>query len=61
MCTKVRGQSFLGKADFVERLIGHLKKSKYIKEIPGQQMCIERPSLNSLFNARLLHQKPQGY
>ncbi len=55
--TKVKGQSILGEADFVERLIGYVKESKDIKEIPRHQRYINRPSLNELFNEKLLRQK----
>ncbi len=55
--TKVKGQSMLGEADFVERLIGYVKESKDIKEIPRHQRYINRPSLNELFNEKLLRQK----
>ncbi len=55
--TKVKGQSILGEADFVEGLIGYVKESKDIKEIPRHQRYINRPSLNELFNERLLRQK----
>lgn len=55
--TKVKGQSILGEADFVERLIGYVKESKDIKDIPRYQRYINRPSLHELFNERLLRQK----
>jgi REP element-mobilizing transposase RayT len=55
--TKVKGQSVLGESDFVERLIGYVKKSKDIKEIPKHQRYINRPSLNELFNEKTLRQK----
>jgi len=55
--TKVKGQSILGETDFVERLIGYVKESKDIKEIPRHQRYIDRPSLNELFSEKLLRQK----
>lgn len=55
--TKVKGQSVLGESGFVERLIGYVKKSKDIKEIPKHQRYINRPSLNELFNEKTLRQK----
>jgi len=55
--TKVKGQSVLGESDFVERLIGYVKKNKDIKEIPKHQRYINRPSLNELFNEKTLRQK----
>ncbi len=55
--TKVKGQSILGEDSFVERLIGYVKESKDIKEIPRCQRYINRPNLNDLFKEKLLSEK----
>jgi len=47
--TEVRGQALLGEDDFVDRLTDHLKKHKYIPEIPRSQRYAYRPSLENLF------------
>ncbi len=39
----------LGDIDFVERLIGYVKKSKDIIEIPRNQRYVDRSSLRELF------------
>ena len=54
---KLKGQSILGDVDFVDRLIGYIKESKDITEIPRNQRYVERPSLRELFNERLLKEK----
>jgi DNA-directed RNA polymerase specialized sigma subunit len=54
---RVKGQCILGEADFVEKLIGYVTGSRDIKEIPKRQRYINRPSLNELFNERLLREK----
>lgn len=46
---KLKGQSILGDIDFVDRLIGYVKKSKDIIEIPRNQRYVDRPSLRGLF------------
>ncbi len=45
----MKGQSILGDIDFVDRLIGYVKKSKEIIEIPRSQRYVDRPSLRELF------------
>ena len=47
---KVKGQSILGKDEFVEGLIKYLKRYEEIKEIPKSQRYIGRLALNDLFN-----------
>ncbi|MFQ5965736.1 MAG: helix-turn-helix domain-containing protein [Candidatus Scalinduaceae bacterium] len=54
--SKVKGQSILGEADFVEKLIEYVIERKDIKEIPKHQRYINRPSLNELFNEKSLRQ-----
>jgi REP element-mobilizing transposase RayT len=46
---KLKGQSILGDIDFVDRLIGYVRKSKDIIEIPRNQRYVDRPSLRNLF------------
>ena len=52
--TEVRGQALLGEEDFVDQLVDHLKKHKNIPEIPRSQRYADRPSLEKLFNERIL-------
>ena len=47
---ELKGQSILGDIDFVDRLIGYVKKSKDIIEIPRSQRYVDRPSLRELFS-----------
>ncbi len=54
---KLKGQSILGDVDFVDRLIGYVKESKDIIEIPRNQRNVDRPNLRELFNERLLKEK----
>ncbi len=46
----VKGQSILGKEDFVESLIDYVKGYRDIKEIPKSQRYISRPGLDILFS-----------
>ncbi|MBT3879531.1 MAG: addiction module toxin RelE [Candidatus Scalindua sp.] len=50
---KLKGQSILGDIDFVDRLIGYVKESKDIIEIPRNQRYVDRPSLIELFGKKL--------
>ncbi len=52
--SKVRGQSLLGKEDFVERLIGYVRGYEDIEEIPKSQRYMTRPKLDSLLTKRVL-------
>ncbi len=49
---KLKGQSIPGDVDFVDRLIGYIKKSKDMIEIPRRQRYIDRPSLRELFKEK---------
>ena len=48
----VKGQSLLGKEDFVKKLIVYVKGKEEIQEIPRQQRFIGRPCLEMLFNKK---------
>ena len=50
--TEVRGQTLLGEDDFVDKLVGHLKKHKNIPDIPRSQRFAARPSLEKIFSER---------
>lgn len=52
--TKVRGQILFGNEDFIERFTDYLKGHEDIQEIPKIQRYISRPSLDSLFEERIL-------
>jgi REP-associated tyrosine transposase len=45
---QVQGQSLLGGADFVDRLIGYVRGYEKVKEIPREQRRLGRPSLTDL-------------
>lgn len=47
---EVKGQSVLGKENFVEKLIKYVKGYEDIKEIPKSQRYVSRPNLRTLFN-----------
>lgn len=49
---KLKGQSILGDVDFVAMLIGYVKESKDIIEIPRNQRYVDRPSLKELFREK---------
>ena len=51
---EVRGQTVLGKEDFVEGLIDHLRKRKDIFEIPKSQRFLHRPELDKLFTGGVI-------
>ena len=50
MWEKLKCQSILGDVDFVDRLVGYVKESKDIIEIPRNQRYVDGPSLRELFN-----------
>ncbi|MDI6800838.1 MAG: transposase [Thermodesulfovibrionales bacterium] len=54
---EVKGQSILGREDFVEKLIGYIKEHKDIKEIPKSQRYINRPALKEILNKGMLLNK----
>lgn len=45
----VTAQSLLGREDFVEKLVGHVRGYEKVKEIPKGQRYLGRPSLADLF------------
>jgi putative transposase len=47
----VKGQSILGREDFLESMIDFVRGYRDIKEIPKRQRYISRPGLNMLFNS----------
>ena len=47
---EVRGQSLLGKEDFVDSLLGIVKGHEEIQEIPRSQRYLSRPDLDKLFS-----------
>ncbi len=49
---KLKGQSILGDVNFVDSLIGYVKESKDIIEIPRNQRYVDRPSLRELFKEK---------
>lgn len=52
---EVKGQSILGEDEFIDGLIGHLKKHKDVSEIPRRQRYAGRPTLERLFSSSVLH------
>src|SRR5512138_2766677 len=46
--TEVRGQSLLGEAAFMDKLVDHLRKQRDITEIPRSQRYATRPALKVL-------------
>jgi REP element-mobilizing transposase RayT len=52
--TEVRGQAVLGEEGFVDQLVDHLRKHRDIPEIPRSQRYTDRPSLEKLFNDKIL-------
>jgi len=55
--TSVKGQIILGKEDFVEKFINHVRKHEEIKEIPRSQRYINRPELAELFTDEIRKDK----
>ena len=48
----VKGQSLLGREDFVKKLIKYIKGQEEIEEIPRHQRFVGRPCLETLFNKK---------
>ena len=46
---EVKGQSILGREDFIEKLIGRVRGYERVKEIPRSQRYLGRPSLAEQF------------
>ncbi len=46
---EVKGQTILGKDDFVESLVDHIKRHEDIPEIPKSQRYANRPELEKIF------------
>lgn len=55
--TSVKGQIILGKEDFVEKFIDHVRKHEEIREIPRSQRYVNRPALAELFKAETMIEK----
>jgi REP element-mobilizing transposase RayT len=53
----VKGQSILGKEDFVESLIDYVKEYRDVKEIPKSQRYADRPKLAVLFNEDIIEDR----
>jgi len=53
----LRGQSILGKDDFVEGLRDHITGKKHIPEISKRQRFIDRPILKNIFTTEVLQSK----
>lgn len=47
--SQVKGQTLLGREDFVQRLIGYVRGRETTKEIPKSQRYVTRPALATLF------------
>lgn len=56
---ELKGQSVLGREDFVERLIKYVKGYEEIKEIPKNQRYIGRLRLKEIFNGKTLLDRPK--
>lgn len=54
---QVKGQTFLGGEDFVQRLVGHVRGREKFKEIPRSQRYVTRPSLPKLLTKKVLNEK----
>lgn len=50
--TNVKGQTVLGSAEFVDKLISHFKKRERVVEIPRNQRYLNRPSIENLFKGK---------
>ena len=55
--TSVKGQIILGKDDFIEKFIDHVRKHEEIKEIPRSQRYVDRPKLSELFKGENMKDK----
>ncbi len=53
----VKGQAILGEEGFVQGLIGHLKKSKDVVEIPKSQRFVGRPELGRIFKEEVIRDR----
>jgi putative transposase len=53
----VKGQSILGREDFVRRLRPYLQRYSKVPEIPKEQRFLSRPSLEDLFAGRTLQHR----
>jgi putative transposase len=49
---ELQGQILLGEEEFIDRIKDFLENKKQVKEIPGQQRYVNRPSLNKLFSGQ---------
>lgn len=54
----VKGQSILGKEEFIDTMIGYLKGQRDIREIPRNQRYIGRPELEKIFGKEIVSKKP---
>jgi REP element-mobilizing transposase RayT len=54
---QLKGQSLLGEADFVDRLVGFVRGYEKVKEIPREQRQLGRPHLHELFSKNMLSEK----
>lgn len=52
MRVPVKGQSILGREDFVKKLTKNIKGQEEIEEIPRHQRFVGRPCLETLFNKK---------
>lgn len=55
--TEVKGQAILGEEGFVQGLIGRLRKSKDIVEIPKSQRFVGRPELGWIFKEEVIRDR----
>lgn len=51
---EVKGQSMLGRDEYVERLLKYVKRHESIAEIPRNQRYVGRPTLQEIFKNKLL-------
>ncbi|MCL4457502.1 MAG: transposase [Nitrospirae bacterium] len=55
--TSVKGQIILGKEDFIEKFMDHVRKHEEIREIPRSQRYVGRPALAQLFKVVTIKNK----
>ena len=55
----VKGQTVLGKPEFVDSLVDHLKAFKQVSEIPRSQRFANRPTLEELFEEKTIKDKKE--
>jgi len=55
--SEVKGQTILGKREFVDSLVDHLKAYKQVSEIPRSQRFANRPTLEELFEEKTIKDK----